>query len=188
MTKLLKRLIIFVVIIGIVVSICNYKNIRNLILKKIYVKKYNEYVEEYSNQYKLDSNLVYAIIKAESDFKEDAISNRSAKGLMQIMDATATDIAKVLNMDFDDKKILNPKYNIMFGTKYISMLIDKYENIPLALAAYNAGSGNVDKWIKEGILNGNGDNIENIPFKETNNYVRKILRDYQIYIQIYTEF
>ena len=186
MTKLLKRLIIFVVVIGIVVSICNYTNIRNLILKKIYIKRYNEYVEEYSNQYNLDSNLVYAIIKAESNFKEDAISTRGAKGLMQIMDTTALDIAKDLNIEFDYKEILKPEYNIMFGTKYIHMLIEKYGNISLALAAYNAGSGNVDKWIKEGTLNNNGDNIENIPFKETNNYVRKILRDYQIYVQIYT--
>lgn len=149
------------------------------------MKEYSEYVEEYSKQYEVDSNLIYAIIKAESNFKENVVSNKGAKGLMQLMDATSVDIAKILNMEFENNKILEPKYNIMFGTKYISMLINKYGNIPLALAAYNAGSGNVDKWIKEGVLNDNGDNIEKIPFKETNNYVRKILGDYEIYNQIY---
>ena len=186
MTKLFKKLVIIGVIVGIVLSIYNYKNIQNIILKKIYIKEYEEIVEEYSKEYELDSNLIYAIIKAESNFKKDAISNKGAKGLMQLMDATSADIANVLNIKFDNEKILEPQYNIMIGTKYISMLINKYQNISLALAAYNAGSGNVDKWIKEGTLNDNGNNIENIPFKETNNYVRKILRDYQIYIQIYT--
>ena len=157
-----------------------------MILKKIYVKKYEEFIEEYSQKFDLDSNLIYAIIKAESNFNDEAISNKGAKGLMQLMDATAIDIAEVLHVEFDTAKILEPRYNIMLGTKYISMLINKYQNISLALAAYNAGSGNVDRWIKDGILNENGDNIENIPFKETNNYVRKILRDYKLYNEIYT--
>jgi len=54
----------------------------------------------------------------------------------------------------------------------------------VALAAYNAGSGNVDKWIANGTINADGSNIENIPFKETNNYVRKIMRDYKIYSEM----
>ena len=65
------------------------------------------------------------------------------------------------------------------------MLMQKYENINLALAAYNAGSGNVDNWIQDGTLKDDGSNIENIPYTETNNYVRKILRDYEIYQKLY---
>ncbi len=67
------------------------------------------------------------------------------------------------------------------GTKYISMLIARYGNIEVALAAYNAGSGNVDNWIANGTIQADGSDIENVPFKETNNYVRKIMRDYKIY-------
>lgn len=185
MTKLLRKIIILGLVIGIVLSIYNYKKIQNSILKKIYIKEYEEYVTEYSNEYNIDQNLIYAIIKAESNFKQDAISNKDAKGLMQLMYSTAVDVAKILNMQIDEEKMLEPKINIMLGTKYISMLIDKYKNIPLALAAYNAGSGNVDKWIEDGTLNKDGENIENIPFKETNNYVRKILRNYKIYAEIY---
>lgn len=185
LTKLLKKIIIFAIIIGIVVLFLNYRNIKNFILKKIYIKEYTDYIEEYSRQYEVDSNLIYAIIKAESNFNEEAVSNKEAKGLMQLMYSTAIDVAKILKIDIDEEKILEPKYNIMLGTKYISMLIAKYNNIGLALAAYNAGSGNVDKWISENTINSNGDNIENIPFKETNNYVRKILRDYRIYEQLY---
>ena len=68
----------------------------------------------------------------------------------------------------------------------ISNLIKRYGNIELAVASYNAGIGNVDSWIEQGIIQENGENIENIPFKETNNYIRKILRNYKIYKQLYS--
>lgn len=170
-----------------VVSIYYYKNIQIFVLKKIYYKGYEEYVEKYSKEYDVDQALIYAIIKAESNFREDSISNKEAKGLMQIMYPTAVDVAKVLNIDIDEQKIMEPRLNIMIGTKYISMLINRYKEVSIALAAYNAGSGNVDKWIAEGTIKQNGEDIENIPFRETNNYVRKILRDYKIYTQIYEE-
>lgn len=178
---------ILALIAGIVVVFNNYESIKNTILKKFYIRAYEDYVIDYSKKYDVDPNLVYAIIKSESNFKKEAISNKDAKGLMQIMYPTAVDVAKVLNINIDEQKILDPEINIMLGTKYISMLISKYNDLSLALAAYNAGSGNVDKWIEDGIIKSNGEDIENIPFKETNNYVRKILRDYKIYNQIYAE-
>ena len=185
MTKLLKKIIILGILIGIVASIFNYRNIEKNILKKFYMKEYEEYVEKYSNEYNVDSDLIFAIIKAESNFDKEAVSNKEAKGLMQLMYPTAVEVAKILDLEIDEEKVLEPEYNIMLGTKYMSMLFNKYQNTGLALAAYNAGSGNVDKWIAEGTISADGDNIENIPYKETNNYVRKILRDYQIYKEIY---
>ena len=104
---------------------------------------------------------------------------------MQLMYSTAEDIAKRIDIDLNEENILEPDININLGTKYISMLIQKYDNINLALAAYNAGSGNVDGWIEKGTLKADGADIENVPFTETNNYVRKILRDYEIYKDIY---
>lgn len=148
MTKLLKKIIIFAILIGIVLSILNYKNIQKTILMKIYVKDYEEYVEKYSKEYQVDSNLIFAIIKAESNFDEEAVSHKEAKGLMQLMYSTAQDVAKDLGLEIDEQKVLEPECNIMLGTKYISMLLEKYQNVALALAAYNAGSGNVDKWIE----------------------------------------
>lgn len=104
---------------------------------------------------------------------------------MQLMYPTAEDVAKKVNVDLNEENVLTPEININLGTKYISMLMQKYENINLALAAYNAGSGNVDNWIQDGTLKDDGSNIENIPYTETNNYVRKILRDYEIYQKLY---
>ena len=104
---------------------------------------------------------------------------------MQLMYSTAEDISKRIGIELNEDNILEPDININLGTKYISMLIQKYNNINLALAAYNAGIGTVDKWIQEGTIKKDGSDIENIPYKETNNYVRKIIRDYGIYQKLY---
>ena len=150
-------------------------------LTKVYKLEYTEYVKKYANEYNVDEYLIYAIIKAESNFEPNAESHRGAKGLMQLMYSTAEDISKRIGIELNEDNILEPDININLGTKYISMLIQKYNNINLALAAYNAGSGNVDGWIEKGTLKSDGSDIENVPFTETNNYVRKILRDYEIY-------
>lgn len=159
-------------------------------MKLIYPIKYENYVEEYSKKYQVDKYLIYAVIKAESNFDEKAQSSKDAKGLMQLMINTAKDIIKKsddisIKEEEIETKLIEPQYNIALGTKYISLLINKYGNIQLALVAYNAGSGNVDNWIEQGILQKDGANIENVPYKETNNYVRKILRDYEIYKSLY---
>ena len=156
-------------------------------LTKVYKLEYTEYVKKYANEYNVDEYLIYAIIKAESNFEPNAESHRGAKGLMQLMYSTAEDISKRINIELNENNILDPDININLGTKYISMLIQKYNNTNLALAAYNAGSGNVDGWIEKGTLKSDGTDIENVPFTETNNYVRKILRDYEIYKNIYEE-
>ena len=150
-------------------------------IKTLYKKDYSEYVIKYSQKYEVDENLIYALIKAESNFKADAVSNKNAQGLMQLMFATAEEVANKNGIELTEENILNPDININIGTKYISTLLEKYECVELAIAAYNAGIGNVDKWIEKGIIKSDGSDIENIPFKETNTYVRKIMRDYKIY-------
>ena len=190
MIKLVKKIVILIILVIIGLSICDkidLKNIRNQILMKIYKLEYSEYVKKYAKEYDVDKYLIFAIIKAESNFDQDAVSHREAKGLMQLMYSTAEDIAKKVNVDLNEENVLEPDININLGTKYISMLIQKYGNINLALAAYNAGSGNVDGWIEKGTLKEDGSDIENVPFTETNNYVRKILRDYEIYKKLYEE-
>ena len=184
MKKILKILIIILFLIIVTLTLVNNKNI---ILKKIYVTKYSEYVKKYSQEYGVDEYLIYAVIKAESNFNEKAESSKGAKGLMQLMYGTAKETAKGLDITITEDTILDPEINIELGTKYISKLLARYENIELALAAYNAGSGNVDSWVNNNTLKSDGTDAENIPFKETNNYVRKILKDYRIYKQLYEQ-
>lgn len=158
---------------------------QNVILKIIYPQKYSEYVEKYAKEYQIEEELIYAMIKAESNFEAEAVSNKKALGLMQMLESTAHEVAEKLELEVTKEEILSPEINICLGTKYLSNLIQKYGNIELAVASYNAGIGNVDSWIEEGTIKKDGTDIENIPFKETNNYVRKVLRGYQIYKELY---
>lgn len=186
--KLKKRTIIVLIITILIIILIPLKG-GETILKIIYPIKYEEYVEQYAKEYNIDKYLIYATIKAESNFNNEAVSSKDAKGLMQLMKTTAKDISKKLEITLKDEeieqKLLEPEFNIKLGTKYISTLIEKYNSIELALVAYNAGSGNVDNWIEQGVLKKDGSNIEEVPYKETNNYVRKILNDYKIYTKLY---
>ena len=160
--------------------------IDKVIIKKIYPLKYTEYVEKYSREYNIDKYLVYAIIKAESNFNENAKSKSQAIGLMQIMELTAIEIAEKMELNVSEEDLFNPDLNIKIGLKYYKELMDKYNNnYQMAIVAYNAGIGNVDKWIKDGVIKEDGSNLENVPFKETENYLRKIIRDYEIYKKLY---
>jgi len=116
-------------------------------------------VKKISAKYKVDERLVMAIIKQESNFNSNAVSASGAQGLMQLMPATAKGLG-IMN-PFD------PEQNIEGGVKHLRGLIDKYRgNLVLALAAYNAGGGNVDKY--GGVP----------PYAETQNYVKRILSNY----------
>ena len=185
----LKNKKIFITLLIIVLIIVFLIFARNPILKIIYPRTYEEAVLIYSEKYNVDKNLILAVIKAESNFNENAISNRNAIGLMQLMEETAKDVANKNNIEIANENIkeeLCDVYkNIEIGTAYIASLLQRYQNTEVALAAYNAGIGTVDNWIEKGIINKDGSNIENIPYKETNYYVRKILRDYTIYQELY---
>ena len=148
---------------------------KNKIQRIFYPKLHEEFVSMYSDEYGVDENLVFAVIKAESNFQEDAVSHKDALGLMQIMKETAEDVARKYNIEIDfnnsEREILNVQNNIKIGTKYLAVLLEKYKNIEVAVAAYNAGIGTVDNWIEKEIIKSDGSDIENIPYKETNNYV-----------------
>ena len=178
-----KNLIVILVIVILLALFCA-EPIKQQITKSVYKKEYSEYVTKYAEQYGVEENLIYALIKAESNFNPDAVSHQNAKGLMQLMQSTAEDLAKKSKIDLNNENILEPEVNIQLGTQYIASLLNKYDCVEVALAAYNAGSGNVDKWISAGKIKADGSDIENIPYKETNTYVRKIMRDYEVYKQL----
>lgn len=116
-------------------------------------------VSLYASNYELDPDLVHAVIKAESDYDPNAVSTAGAEGLMQIIPQTQRHLG--LDEPFD------PDANIEAGVRYLKNLIARYDKLPLALAAYNAGPSNVDRY-------------KSIPpFAETRHYVRKVLRIYK---------
>ena len=180
--KKIFKLLVFIAIILVCIYVYKKYDIKTKILKMIYPIKYSEYVEKYSEEFGIDKFLVYSIIKAESNFNKDAKSKSGAVGLMQLMEKTAQEI----DSGIKEQDLYNEETNIKIGIEYYSKLLKYYNNsLELSLVAYNAGIGTVDKWIEDGILKKDGSNIENVPYKETNNYVRKILKDYKIYKMVY---
>ena len=149
--------------------------------------KYSEYVDKYAEEYGVDKYLIYALIKAESNFDPEVTSRSDARGLMQLMEETAVERSNIIdNETVETHDLYDPETNIKLGTSYIAYLLGLYSgNTILALTAYNAGLGNVQQWIKNEIIKPDGSDIENIPYKETENYVRKIIRDYQMYLRLY---
>jgi soluble lytic murein transglycosylase len=143
-------------------------------------KYYNEHINEYSNKFGVDVLLVRSLIKKESNLNPEVVSNKGAVGLMQIMPKTAHEMAVQLNIsDYSSDNLKDPKINIMFGIYYLRKLLDYYNNnLILALAAYNAGIGNVDIWCRE--IPNLAINVEKIPFDETKNYVKSIVFIYKI--------
>jgi len=143
---------------------------------------------EIVNQKTMPKNeLVLAVIRQESEFDEDATSYVGARGLMQLMTYTAKLVAKQAKLPYSKNKLKNPDYNIKLGSYYLSGLLEVYEgSYPFALAAYNAGPKRVKYWKK---INGNPqkgdinyvDWVELIKFKETRNYVQRVLENVNVY-------
>ncbi len=183
-----KKLLAIIILLIIALIVTTGLIFKNQLLRIIYPKKYIDIIEKYSQEYNIDDCLILAIVKSESNFKSDVESHKGAVGLMQLMENTALEIApetEEIKEENVRQNLLDSEINIKLGTMYLKTLIDKYNSVELALTAYNAGTGNVDKWIEQGIIQKDGSNIEMVPFKETNKYVRSILRDYKIYKEIY---
>ncbi len=147
-----------------------------IIPKYIFPQKYAEQVEAYAQKYGLEPSLVYAVIKAESNFDTNAVSNKNAKGLMQISEATAIWGASEIGIEnFYIEMLYEPEINIEIGCWYIDKLLLQYSGYEdTALAAYNAGSGNVSRWLSDGELSQDGYRLDKIPYNETLKYVKKV--------------
>ena len=131
----------------------------------------------------ISSSLIFAIARQESAWEFDARSRVGARGLMQLMPATARETAKKVGMRYSKRKLFEPAYNIALGSRYISGLLQRYNNNrPLAIAAYNAGPHRVKKWLKRSQSQLPTDVwIEVIPFNETRKYVQNVLSYELIY-------
>jgi soluble lytic murein transglycosylase len=145
--------------------------------------RHEDIVRQQAADKRLDPFLVAGVIYAESKFS-DQTSHAGARGLMQITPATAQAIAqRTGGVSFRQEDLSDPQVNISYGTWYLRNMLDRYgENPVLALAAYNAGQGNVDRWIGEAQAEGRALTIDSIPFGETRAYVQRVLdaeRDYR---------
>ncbi len=153
--------------------------------KRTYPIAYAPEVRTGASEYALDPYLVLAVIHTESRGNAAAVSPKGAVGLMQIMPATGSWIAEKLDLaDYTQEALSNADLNIRMGCWYLRYLLDKYENETSALAAYNAGPGNVDKWLGDERYSKDGALTE-IPFQETANYVVRVRSAYAKYTELY---
>ena len=140
---------------------------------------YQEHIASYAKKNSIDPSWAFAIARRESSFMRDAHSSAGAKGLMQIMPATAKQLER---KSVSTRYLLNAKNNIKLGTKYLKRLYDQYDgNLVLATASYNAGPYRVKQWLKKGNSLPADIWIETIPFKETREYVKSVFAYQQIY-------
>jgi len=137
--------------------------------------KYKDSIIETSAEFDLSPVLVASVINAESRFRADAISQKGAVGLMQLLPSTAAEIAQKLGIqDFTEKDLFTPKTNIRLGTSYLSYLINEFDNVDTALCAYNAGPNKVRSWLNNPKYSEDGKSLTIIPYAETQKYVKKI--------------
>jgi soluble lytic murein transglycosylase len=140
--------------------------------------EYEQYAILYSKAYGLDPALIMGVIKAESNFDTNATSHQDARGLMQITEPTLKwAIAREDHQaDYRAEDLYDPEVNIKYGCLILSMLMEEFEDQNTALAAYNAGHGNVQKWLKDRRYSDDGKTIRTTPYRETNDYIKKIER------------
>lgn len=171
MLRLRKILLILTLLISMVdVAFVCYDHV-------FYPVKFESEIAMASSEFNVDKALIISVIKVESGFNENAKSASGAVGLMQIMPKTASWIAEMLGEDYNEQSLLNPEYNIRFGTFYLNYLLNKFNDLDMVLACYNAGEGRVLAWVSEG----EQFNVNLVPYKETANYIEKVKNNYKIY-------
>jgi len=164
-----------------------YLGVEEKVLESTHPTEYKELVEKYSEMYSVPKEIVYAVIKTESSFKSDAVSNKGAIGLMQITPDTYAWLCTKESFENNSADMLyNPEINIKAGTLFLSLLYTEFGIWENVYAAYNAGRTRVAGWLEIDEYNDNG-RLVNIPYAETASYVEKVSKAAEIYTQLYSD-
>ena len=150
------------------------------LVNTFFPRKYLSEISLLCEGLKIKPALVLAVIKAESSFKKDKISDKGAIGLMQIMPDTAKYISDTFFAG-ENYDLLSENDNLLYGVTYINYLYGKFPQTSVMLCAYNAGEGRVTSWLNKKEYSKDGKSLSNIPFKETENYLKKVNLYFKIY-------
>ncbi len=152
----------------------------------LFPKPYWSDLKKFSSQNGLDPYLVASLIRQESEFNPGAVSRANALGLMQLLPKVGSSVAREEKLShFAPPQLFTPEVNLQLGTRYFREMVDKFGAFEYALAAYNAGSNRVDDWLGQGKYRDPQEFVESIPFTETREYVQAILRNANVYRQLY---
>ena len=155
--------------------------------KELYPLKFSEFVDNSSESFGVPRKIIYAVIKTESDFDSTAQSSAGAIGLMQIAPATFEEISRKLGDSYEKGMMYDPETNIRYGTYYLSYLYRYFGDWDVVFAAYNAGMGNVSKWLEDREYSTEDGKLVAIPFAETAQYVTKVNDAMNKYLDLYGE-
>jgi soluble lytic murein transglycosylase len=152
----------------------------------LFPKPYWPDLKKFSESNNLDPYLVASLIRQESEFNPNAVSRANAVGLMQLLPKVGRGVAKQQKLrHFSTAQLFTPAVNLQLGTHYFRGMVDQYGAFEYALAAYNAGAPRVDDWRTIGKYRDPQEFAESIPFTETREYVQAILRNANVYRQLY---
>ncbi len=157
-----------------------------LIGRTFYPVRYQDIVVSYAAEFDVPEEIVYAVILIESKFDAAAVSRAGARGLMQLMPATFRAAAEQTGRIPEEVSVFDPGTNIGCGVYWLSRLFEKYRRWDTALAAYNAGETAVDRWLADPMF-AEEDRLTAIPYRETAQYVRRVLRAAALYRKLYRE-
>ena len=155
---------------------------RDRILDQAYPDHYWDLLQSVASDYSYDPRIFHALVREESSFNKNIRSWAGAKGLSQLMPATARRVAKWLGKSVSSANIKDPELNLAIGSRYLNYLFGYFNGNPfLAVGAYNAGEGNVGRWVARFGPVPSDEFVEHIPFRETRHYVKRVLGTYQAY-------
>jgi soluble lytic murein transglycosylase len=152
----------------------------------LFPKPYWPDLKKFSSANGLDPYLVASLIRQESEFNPNAVSNKNALGLMQLLPKVGKGVAKQQKLKhFSPPQLFTPAINLQLGTRYFRSMVDQFGGFEYALAAYNAGDDRVKDWQSAGKYRDVQEFVESIPFTETREYVQAIMRNANVYRQLY---
>lgn len=165
----------------------DFKSLPDVVRAGLFPRPYWQDVRTASGQNGIDPVLTVALIRQESEFNPAAVSSARAIGLMQLLPSTAASIAPTAGLSgFSADSLLEPATNIRLGTRHFGDLLKQFDGTPeCALAAYNAGASRVKQWLDAGTFRDVPEFVEAIPFSETREYVKAIVRNVRIYQSLY---
>jgi soluble lytic murein transglycosylase len=152
----------------------------------LFPRPYWNDLKRFSSANALDPYMVASLIRQESEFNPNAVSNKNALGLMQLLPGVGKNVAKQQKLKhFSPPQLFTPAINLQLGTKYFRSMVDEFGGFEYALAAYNAGEDRVRDWQAAGKYRDVQEFVESIPFTQTREYVQAIMRNANVYRQLY---
>lgn len=182
------RLMLFFLLVILLIGIWAAPRLIRQMKEYSYPMKYSQIVECYAQEYEMDPLMIYAVIRTESGFDEQAQSDVGARGLMQITEETFAWIKlKIANdepLDFDD--LWDPEVNIRFGSYYLDCCLERYAgDLATACAGYHSGWGTVDKLLADPAYAATENTLAEFPYPQMARYVEKVSAAYGEYVSLY---